>query len=249
MLAARIGVDASAVAAWERGDYQPRATRLTALVDVLGAGLDGEASGGSSKGGARLLESLADLPAAFEELLPATRVLRALRLAAPYGTAANVQTAFRQTVGDRLMAGSLEVQRIEIFYSLDRLKEALFNVLAYDPVRYMLTSYCAGMAEVAPAVGGYMFDWREFFIGAYWTGIPPHDKPGLRCWGEPFATFYQAYWGETWGRGTLLNQRGGHDLSAVRGVALALGLKPRDWPKSVEEARALTIGDGAPPLI
>jgi hypothetical protein len=47
----------------------------------------------------------------------------------------------------------------------------------------------------------------------------------------------------------LLNIRGGHDLSAVRDLALCLGLKKSLWNNFCEEARALEVGDGAPPLI
>jgi transcriptional regulator with XRE-family HTH domain len=243
-LASRLGVDPSAIAAWERGDYRPKRHRLVALEHALESGSVAEIP--SSVG---LLDTLTALPAALTELLPATRILRALRLAAPYATPSHIQTDFRRDVGRRLAEGDLEVQRVEIFYTLDRLKEAVWNVLTYDPRRYCLKFYCPGMSEVAPAMGGYFFDDRTFLVGAYWSGIPPHDRPGLRCSGEPFRTFYMSYWREIWGRGTLANPRAGHDLSALKSVALALGLKSDDWPAFVESARLLEIGDGGPPLI
>jgi hypothetical protein len=188
------------------------------------------------------------LPALFDRLLPTTSCLRALRIAAPYSTAARVQVKLRTEVCERLMAGTLEVQRIEIFYTLDRLKEALSNVLRYDNLHYHLKGYCAGLVEAAPAIGGYFFDESDFVMGGYWTGIPPHNKPGLHCSGEPFRTFFMAYWNEIWPRGTLLNMSGAHDLSAMRRAALALGLAEADWPGFVDQARELEIGDGAPPL-
>jgi hypothetical protein len=98
-------------------------------------------------------------------------------------------------------------------------------------------------------MGGYFFDDTDYLIGAYWTGVPPHNRPGLRIRGEAFSTYFTAYWDEIWRRGAWLNMRGAHDLSALRKTALALGLDPGGWPRFVEEASVLEIGDGAPPLV
>jgi hypothetical protein len=109
--------------------------------------------------------------------------------------------------------------------------------------------HCAGLTDVVPAFGGYYFDDEHFLIGAYWTGVPPHNKPGLELSGHTARVFFSAYWDEIWHRGILLNNRGAHDLSAVREVALTMGLEGSDWPGFVESARRFEIGDGAPPLI
>jgi hypothetical protein len=98
-------------------------------------------------------------------------------------------------------------------------------------------------------MGGYYFDDQEFLIGAYWTGVPPHHRPGLHMSGEPFGSYFRAYWDEIWQRGTYMNPRGSHDLSRCRKIALQLGLEAKDWTAFVEEARAYEVGDGAPPLI
>lgn len=244
-LAATLGVDASSVASWERGDYRPRGARLAALQVAL----DGSGKPQEPPFDVRLVDTFTDLPAALDELLPETRVLRALRLAAPYPTPARVQVGFREELARRLGDGSLKVLRVEIFYNLERVREAIWNVRAYDPNRYALKAFLPGVREVAPAIGGYFFDERVFIMGAYWTGTPPDDKPGIRLSGAPFRAFFMSYWREIWGRGTLLNGRGGHDLSALREIALGLGVKPRDWPAFADGAKALDIGDGAPPLI
>ena len=251
-VAKQVDVDVSALAHWERGTYLPRDSHRGALAKVLGLSIDRlfrETEDEPHASAASLIDTFTELPGLFDKLLPTTRCLRALRIAAPYATAGHVQTEFRTVVSERLMAGTLEVQRIEIFYTLARLKEALSNVLRYDDRPYHLKGYCTGQSEVPPAMGGYIFDDTNFVMGAYWTGIPPHNKPGLHCWGEPFKTFYMAYWNEIWPRGTLLNMSGAHDLSAIRLTALALGLAEADWPAFVEQARTLEIGDGAPPLI
>lgn len=251
-LARRLSVDVTALAAWERGAYRPRDGHRAALAAALGLSVERLVGGGNATvvplGEASLLDTFVQLPALFAEQLPLTHRLRALRIAAPYCTAAHVQVDLRFAIAERLAAGTIEVQRIEIFYKLDRLKEGLSNVLRYEGRPYFLKSYCPGANEVTPGMGAYFFDEREFVLGGYWTGVPPHNKPGLRCSGEPFATFYMAYWHEIWSRGTLLSLGGNHDLSAVRDMALALGLKGRDWPAFVESARTLEIGDGAPPL-
>ncbi len=199
---------------------------------------------------AELVDTLDQLGPRLVALLSDTkRSVKALRVAAPYSTPANVQTQFRHELSRRLLAGTIEVQRIEIFYSLDRLQEILSNIIRYRDCGYWVKSFCAGLTEVAPALGGYYFDDEQFLLGAYWTAIPPHGRPGLLMSGEPFRVFFREYWGEIWRRGTLLNHRKAHDLSAIRDIALKLGLPPSDWLGFVQKAQDLEIGDGAPPLV
>lgn len=253
-VATRLAVDLTAIAAWEAGKYLPREgrrLRLAALLDLDVSSLFAEEQeSGPASGAATLVDTLAELPALLRDLSAcAERELKAFRLAAPYPTPAHVQEEFRSILDARLLAGTLEVQRIEIFYDLARLKEVLSNIFRYDGRPYRVKSYCAGVKEVVPGMGGYAFDDREFLIGAYWSKVPPHARAGLRLSGEPFRTYFAAYWAEIWPRGTALNGRGAHELSSVRNVALQLGLEPSAWPHFVEEARNLEIGDGIPPLI
>jgi transcriptional regulator with XRE-family HTH domain len=250
-----LGVDPSAVAAWETGRYMPRSDRRAGLAALLKTPLgkifaESDAFQGGDMVSASLIDTLRDIEPLLSSLLAsARRSLKALRISAPYSTPAHVQMDFRKQISKRILDGSIEVQRVEIFYSLDRLKEVFSNILRYDGRRYWVKCYCAGLKEVVPGMGGYFFDDEHFLVGAYWTGIPPHDRPGLHLSGEPFRTYFREYWSEIWGRGTLLNNRGAHDLGAVRDVALALGLAADGWDRFVVEARELNVGDGCPPLI
>lgn len=253
-IAARLAVDLTAVAAWEAGKYLPRAPRRVRLAAMLGTdpgSLFAEKQDGIPfAGNAALVDTLDELPGLLRDLLRrAEHNLKAFRLASPYSTPAHVQEEFRSHVDTRLMAGSIEIQRIEIFYELGRLKETLSNIIRYDGRPYAVKSYCAGLKEVVPGMGGYMIDDREFLVGAYWTAVPPAKRTGLRLSGEPFRTYFAGYWDETWRRGTLLNPDGARNLSAVREVALQLGLEPSQWTKFVDEAHSFKVGDGLPPLI
>jgi len=253
-VAGQLQVDVTTIAAWEAGKYLPRDKYRTRLAWMLGADLEtlfnGDADRHSSPTTAVTFDSIEQLSEMLCDLTRRARQkLKALRLAAPYTTPAYVQQEWRTLVSARILSGTLEVQRIEIFYDLRRLQETLSNILRYDGRMYWVKSYCPGLVEVSPAMGGYFFDDEEFLLGAYWTSIPPEHRPSLRLSGAPFRDFFRAYWDEIWRRGTLLNIRGAHDLSAVQTVALQLGLPARQWKSFVEEAAEIRIGDGAPPLI
>ncbi|HEY5072405.1 MAG TPA: helix-turn-helix domain-containing protein [Caulobacteraceae bacterium] len=253
-LAAALKVDVTALAGWESGKYLPRIGHRGQLASILGTDIkrlfEDAIEPDGDQPGATLFDTIAELEPLLARLIADTRsCLRALRIAAPYSTPAHVQKTFRTTVANRLLTGDIEVHRVEIFYELSRLKEVLSNIIRYDGCRYYVKSYCAGSTEIVPGMGGYFFDDSEFLIGAYWTGVPPHHRPGLRLSGEPFRTYFNDYWNEIWRRGTLLNIRGMHDLTLVRDLAMKMGLPPTDWPRFLREARALDIGDGAPPLV
>jgi len=252
-LARKLRVDVSSLAGWEAGKRLPRDSHRARLARALDCDLSlllspVEDAAGPLK--ALLLETLTELPAALAECARnAKRSLHAVRLASPYPTAAYVQTEWRAIVAERILARSIEVQRVEIFYSLKRLQETLSNILRYDGCAYYVKAHCMGIQEVVPSMGGYCFDDCDIFLGGYWTSVPPRNFPGLRLSGPMIGEFFVQFWNEVWPRGTLLNIRGAHDLSAVKDLAVRLGLSPRNWKHFVEEARALEIGDGAPPLV
>ncbi|HET8942658.1 MAG TPA: helix-turn-helix transcriptional regulator [Rudaea sp.] len=252
-VASALKVDVTTVRGWEQDRYRPRPSRLkqlAKLLEVNGNQLLSSETGAVPIPGASLVDTLTELPELLDNLLKRTyRVLKALRIAAPYSTPAHIQHRFRSVLDERLLAGTIEVQRIEIIYTLERLREVVSNIIRYEHCAYHYKAYCAGLSEVAPAMGGYYFDDQEFLIGAYWTGVPPHHRPGLHMSGEPFCSYFRAYWDEIWHRGTHMNPRGAHDLSHCRNIALKLGLEAKDWTAFVEEARAFEVGDGAPPLI
>jgi len=252
-LARKIGVDVSSIAGWESGKRLPRDTVRTRLARALERDLSELMSPGPEElepAKISLLDVSEDFPALFAECARKTkRTIRTTRLASPYSTTVNVQTEGRQIIGERLLNGTLTVQRLEIFYTLDRLKEAVSNILRYDGCRYYVKAYCVGLKEVAPFFGAWAFDDSDVFVGGYWVGYPPLAQPIMRISGHPIRTFFLAYWKEVWERGILLNAHGGRDLSAVREVALKMGLPARQWKRFVEEARSLDIGDGAPPFV
>lgn len=201
---------------------------------------------------AALVDTMRDLPDILVEKVRSAVSLKGFRIAAPYETRAYQQTEFRKVVAERLLGGSLEVRRVEVFYKLERLKEVLHNVLRHWQRNYYVKSYCGAVnreADPVPGMGGYIFDDSDVLLGAYWTATPPDGKLGLSLKGEVIKTYFGRYWDEIWGRGTVLNPvHGSRDLEAVRNLAFGLGLPKEKWPEFVEEAYNLTIEDGAPPL-
>lgn len=251
-VANHLAVDLTAVAAWEAGKYLPREGRRVRLAALLGLDvgtLFAENQEPPPAKSACLVDTLSELPAVLRELVEQTQhSVRGLRIAAPYTTPAHVQEEFRAILDKRLLDGSLEVHRVEIFYDLARLKEAISNILRYEGKAYRIKANCTGVKDVVPGMGGYFFDDREFLVGGYWQKVPPSARPGLRLTGEPYRTYFLDYWDEVWNRGTELNPEGHLDHAAARDVAVQLGLAPKAWPGFVEEARSLEIGDGLPPL-
>jgi transcriptional regulator with XRE-family HTH domain len=254
LVAAHLSVDLTAVAAWEAGKYLPRQSRRVRLASLLGLDVNSlfaeEQDDAPAMGHASLIDTLGELPGLLRNLTEnAQRDLKAFRMAAPYATPAHVQEEFRAIVDARLRAGTLDVHRMEVIYSLARLKEIVANIFRYDDMAYRVKSYCAGVKDVVPAMGGYIFDDSEVLLGAYWAKVPPVKRSGLRLSGEPFRSYFLAYWSESWSRGALLNPDGPRDLSAARETALELGLAPGDWTRFVDEARRFEMDDGLPPLI
>ena len=251
-LAEILGVHVTSLAGWEAGRWLPRDGIRRKLAQALATdpktlfAITGDAPTAPA---ASLIDTYTDLPDLLLHLTRRAKTLRALRLAAPYPTPAHVQAEWRSLVSARLHAGTLAVERVEIVYDLRRLREIVANILRYQGCAYTVKAFCFGTADIAPAIGGYFFDEDEFLLGAYWAGVPPRNQPGLRLSGEPFASFFRAYWEEIWRRGACLNHGGTHDLSAAEAIARTLGLPARQWRRFLAEAAALDIGDGAPPLV
>ncbi len=253
VLAHEIDVDVSSIAGWESGKRLPRDALRARLAQALDCELPLLMSPQfetETPTSVTVLDATSELPRILTECAKGVRhTLRAVRLSSPYATAVHVQTEARRIINERIMAQTLEVQRVEIFYTLERLQETLSNILRYDGKAYYVKAYCVGLTEVVPFLGGYGFDDREILLGGYWTGSPPQHNPVLRIRGLAIRTFFLSYWKDIWGRGVLLNGHGGHDLATVRDVALKMGLKPRAWRRFVEEAASLETGDGVPPIV
>ena len=250
-LARKINVDVSSIAGWEGGKRLPRdtvRTRLARALDCEVAELLSPFKEIAEPSTVDVIDVSKDFPALFADRARSVRhTMRTLRLASPYSTTVNVQTDARRIIGERLIAGTMEVQVLEIFYTLDRLKETLCNILRYDGRRYYVKACCVGLKEVAPFLGGFGFDDGDIFVGGYWTGSPPQGQPVMRIRGPAIKIFLQSYWKEAWQRGIILNAHGGRDLSIMKDTAISMGLPSRNWKRFLEEARALDIGDGAPP--
>jgi transcriptional regulator with XRE-family HTH domain len=253
-LAARLSVDITSLSGWEAGKRLPRERYRLKLAHLLGTNLGSLFAPTTDRQpepvAASIIDTMDDLPKVLNDLLARTcKRLRALRVAAPYPTPAHVQREFRVKLSERILAGTVEVQRVEIFYDLRRLQEVISNLFRYAGRPYHVKSYCAGFSEVVPALGGYFFDDDVFMLGAYWTGVPPHQKPGVRLSGDPFRIFFGEYWDEIWRRGKRLSIDNAHELAELRTLALKLGLPQKKWKSFLDEAKALQIGDGAPPLV
>lgn len=251
-LAAKIKVDISSIAGWEGGLHLPRDTMRAKLARALECSID-ELMSAVEDAWEPARVSLIDINSEFPVLFAdharkAKNIIRTTRLASPYPTTVNVQTEARQIISDRLLRSALTVQRVEIIYRLDRLKEIVSNILRYDGRSYYVRAYCAGLSEIVPSFGVWSFDDAEIFAGGYWSGYPPVGQPVMRISGEPVKRFFLSYWNEVWSRGTFLNAHGAQDLSALRDTAIRMGLAPRQWKRFVEDARGLQIGDGAPPV-
>jgi len=252
-LARKLKVDVSSLAGWEAGKRLPRDAVRTKLARALDCDLSQLLAPDTERSEpvrAALVDIITELPALLTECTRTMKsTLRAVRLASPYPTAAFVQTEWRALLHKRIMSGEVQVQRFEIFYDLKRLQETLSNIMRYHGRHYYVKSFSAHPADILPLFSLYAFDDADFLVGGYWSTVPPQDSPGLRLSGSVFGKFFAAYWAETWRRGTLLNLKGANDLSAVKELAIRLGLNPRRWERFVAEARELEVGDGAPPLI
>jgi transcriptional regulator with XRE-family HTH domain len=251
-VAVHLAVDLTAVSAWESGKYLPREARRLRLASLLaidmGTLFAEEQQPGPSEG-ASLVDTLSELPGLLRELLDGTKhSLKGVRLAAPKPTPPHVLAEFRDQVSRRLLDGTLDVRRIEVFYDLDRFKEVIANTVRYEGTAYRVKANCPGIKDIVPGMGAYFFDDSEVVLGGYWRQMPETLRRGLRLTGEPYRTFYQDYWNEIWARGTEINPDGRLDEKIARREALALGLEPEAWPQFLEEARNLQLTDGAPPL-
>ncbi len=127
-----------------------------------------------------------------------------------------------------------------MFYDLERLKEVLSNIIRFDGHPYWVKGFVGG-AEILPAVDMYINDKGGVLLSAYWNGVPAVDRPHLQLTGAATATFFKKYWAEVWNRGRLLNIHGAQDLTAVRDIAVSLGLKNSDWADFVDGARSPPI--------
>jgi transcriptional regulator with XRE-family HTH domain len=135
-VASALKVDVTTVRGREQDRYPPRHERLKQLTKVLevnGSQLLPCTTRAVQNPGASLVDTVTELPELLDNLLKRTyRALKALRIAAPYSTPTHVQHGFPTLLDERLLAGTIEIQRIEIIYNLERLREVVSNIIRYD---------------------------------------------------------------------------------------------------------------------
>lgn len=253
-LARKLDVDSSAIAAWETGRNLPRATRRVSLARILSVDVQQLFSEIADKQQeileAKIVSALPDMPSSLLTLLSRTqRRLRIVHPAVPNQLFWAHATEYRKRLRERLTNGTLEVQRLEYFYGLDRLKEVIFNIFEYEGLPYQVRGTLVGDSDEVPSLAVQIFDDDEFMFGSYWATIPANEQYSLQCRGEAFRSFFLSFWNEAWRRGAPLNDGGPKDLRAIQNYAFRLGLKPEKWTQFVKEARELDLGDGAAPAI
>jgi DNA-binding XRE family transcriptional regulator len=251
-LAKAIGVDNTALSCWEAGKYMPRDKNRTPLARVLGVEVhdlfDPREDEVELPIRATLLASDEQASALLNDLVKKSRHVKILRFSYPFATATRYRYEFRQYIAARILDGSLEMLRAEVFYNLDRLKEVLSNIFRFDGYSYWVKGFAITGTDMFPGIDFCWGDQDDCLLSAAWNSVPADDRPRLWLSGKPVSAFVQAYWNEVWHRGQLLNINGVHDLSAVRDLAIRLGLKSDEWTSFLESARRFKMADGAPPM-
>ena len=251
-LAKAIGVDNTALSCWEAGKYMPRDKTRAPLAHALGVEVhnlfDPREEEDEMPIRATMPTDDDQVSVLLSGLVKRSRHLKMLRFSYPFSTAARYRQEFRQTVSARILDNSLELLRAEVFYNLDRLKEVLSNILRYDGRSYWVKGFAVTGMDVFPGIDFCIGDHDDCLLSAVWNSVPADDRPRLWLSGKPVSGFVRAYWNEAWHRGRLLNVNGAHDLSAVRDLAIILGLKSDGWTEFLDAARSFKMGDGAPPM-
>lgn len=252
-LAKLVRVDVSSVAGWESGKHQPREQqriRLATLFQVDPAYLfSPEPLAIDSRVSAVEFDMATQAPKLLLDLTAkAQNRMRGSRLTERCETPSRQYVEWRELVRERLQAKTLTVERIEIVTGLQRLREILFNILHYTGLPYHVRAHYLDSNAPFAGFSGYAFDDYVLLLSTNWSNQIPGQDDGLRLEGLTFQRLFHSYWSEIWRRGIALNPLGAQDLSQVQVLAMKLGLPKRKWRHVVEEARGLSLADGAPPL-
>jgi transcriptional regulator with XRE-family HTH domain len=252
-IATRLKVHVSSLVGWEQGRRLPREQKRLRLAKYLGSDVDSLfATRGKTTRyafSAVTMDAVEEIPGVLAECTRnCQKSIRAVRYSANNTTPAFQLTEWRQLVNARLLDGSIEMLRTEIFCNLERLQEVLSNVFRYDGKRYFVKGICPRLTETLPFMGFFFLDHTDYILCCYQGVTPPFAERMLRVSGAPFQDYFDAYWDTIWRRGDILNFSGTRDLSKIKEMALKLGLKENRWKDFVEQARAYEAGDGYPPL-
>lgn len=250
-VASRLNVDVTAVAAWETGRYLPRDAHRAALARLLEVDLSALLSQDPANAALGVSASIVHGTRQGRVLAELTESCRGqltiIRVASPFATIRHQMRDFREIAARRILNGSLEVLVIEVFYSLQRLQEVLSNVFRYDGCRYLVKTFPVPRGNVFPGVDTYVFDNAVSILSSYWTTSVIDERPVIQVAGEPFTTFVREHWNEIWRRAVSLNPAGAQDLSALREIAVELGVPNGEWDRFVEQSKAFSVGDDVLP--
>ena len=253
-LARLVGVDVTAISAWETDKYRPRVDKRLRLASVFGVTLielfPHEDLVPVDQPSIRPIEDHASLATRIlEGTARSERLVRAIHCSRFIATTPSWMVEFRTLVSERLLAGTLAFEHVEMIYDLSRLKEVIWNIFRYEGRPYRMSAYCADPGQPAPGPNAFLFDDRELLLGSDWQDDEMEPKLRLSLSMEPLISYFHQYWSGMRKGGVALNAEGPGDLSNAHELAIKLGLPPSDWPAFLEEARALTIADGAPPFV
>lgn len=253
-LARLVGVDVTAVSAWETDKYRPRVDKRLRLASTFGVAVDAlfpdeepVPVDGPSIRPIDDFESFACL--LLERTSQAERIIRAIHCSRCDTTRTAMMVEFRTLVSERLLAGTLAFDHIEMIYSLSRLKEVIWNIFRYEGRPYRMSAYCVDPSQATMGPNAFIFDERELLLGSDWQDARTEPKLRLALSTGTLISYFQQYWSGMWQGGVVLNAEGPRDLSSVRTLAIKLGLPSSDWPSFLEEARALATEDGAAPFV
>lgn len=253
-LARLAGVDVTAISAWEADKYRPRVEKRLRLANVFGVTLvelfpheDSVPVDGPS---IRPIEDHATLASRIlAGTARAERQVCAIHFSRFRATTPTWMVEFRTLVSERLLAGTLAFDHIEMIYDLSRLKEVIWNIFRYQGRPYRMSAYCADPGQPAPGPNAFLFDDRELLLGSDCQSDDMEPKLRLSLSTGPLISYFRQYWSGMWKGGIALNAEGPGDLSNARAFTIKLGLPPSDWLAFLEEVRTLTIEDGAPPFV
>lgn len=253
-LARLVGVDVTAVSAWETDKYRPRVDKRLRLANTFGVELDAlfphEELVAADVPSIRPIEDFESFASLLLERSSQTeRLIRAIHCSRCDPRHSATMPEFRTLVSERLLAGSLAFEHVEAIYDLSRLKEVIWNIFRYEGCAYRMSAYCVEPGQPTPGPNAFLFDDRELLLGSDWEDESIKPKLRLALSTGTLVSYFQQYWLGMWRKGVVLNAEGPRDLSSVRAFAVRLGLPISDWPSFLEEARALAMEDGIAPFV
>lgn len=241
-LAGLIKVDVTAIIAWESGKYLPRDTHRIALARHLDLNLLNLYSAPPHN---QHLDQLWAKSTSFTQLCRQSfgemvrnckKQIKVLKLSYPYASNNASECDYCESLSRRILADDLEVRCVEIFYSPQRLQQAMANTLRYEGHSYTAKTFAACSKGVFPGIDFFIFDDVEIVMASFWAIEALDERPILHMRGEPFQVFIQEYWNEVWRHAIPLNPNFSTNIGAFRDIARALGQTKSQWERMQKDA-------------